>query len=61
LDVLTRQKKQVRHTKQKREKYTESFIDNSMVFEIEPYHLRKAKELGVEIQPSTKGNYKLDV
>jgi hypothetical protein len=31
------------------------------MYNVKPYHLKKAMELGVEIQPSTKGFYKLDV
>jgi len=31
------------------------------MYQVRPYHLQQAKKLGVEIQPSRKGNYKLDV
>jgi hypothetical protein len=31
------------------------------MYTIEKYHRQKARELGVEIYPSKKGNYKLDV
>jgi hypothetical protein len=31
------------------------------MYKIKTYHLKKARELNVTIQPSTKGNYKLDV
>ena len=31
------------------------------MYQILPYHLRQAKKLGVQITPSSKGNYKLDV
>lgn len=32
-----------------------------MVYEIQPYSFKKAKELGVTIKPSTKKNKKIDV
>jgi hypothetical protein len=28
---------------------------------IKPYHRKRAKEIGVQIKPSTRGNFKLDV
>jgi hypothetical protein len=31
------------------------------MYNVKPYHREQARALGVEIQPSTKGNYKLDV
>jgi hypothetical protein len=31
------------------------------MYTIKPYHRKKAKEIGVQIKPSTKGNFKLDV
>ena len=31
------------------------------MYHILPYHVNQAKKLGVQITPSTKGNYKLDV
>ena len=31
------------------------------MYTIKPYHRKKAKELGVQIKPSTRGNFKLDV
>ena len=31
------------------------------MYQVRPFHLQQAKKLGVTIQPSTKGNYKLDV
>jgi hypothetical protein len=31
------------------------------MYPIRPYHLQQAKKLGVMIQPSSRGNYKLDV
>jgi len=31
------------------------------MYTIEPHHRQKARELGVEIFPSKKGHYKLDV
>jgi len=31
------------------------------MYQIEPYHRQKAQEIGVQIYPSKKGNYKLDV
>jgi len=31
------------------------------MYPIRPYHLKQAKKLGVMIQPSSRGNYKLDV
>jgi hypothetical protein len=31
------------------------------MYQIEPHHRQKARELGVQIYPSKKGNYKLDV
>ena len=31
------------------------------MYKILPYHMNQAKKLGVQITPSTKGNYKLDV
>jgi hypothetical protein len=31
------------------------------MYSIKPYSFEKAKKLGVTIQPSTKGNYKIDV
>jgi hypothetical protein len=31
------------------------------MYTIKPYHRKRAKEIGVQIKPSTKGNFKLDV
>ena len=31
------------------------------MYQIEPHHRQKAQEIGVQIYPSKKGNYKLDV
>jgi hypothetical protein len=31
------------------------------MYQVRPRHLQQAKKLGVTIQPSKKGNYKLDV
>ena len=31
------------------------------MYKILPYHINQARKLGVQIAPSTKGNYKLDV
>lgn len=31
------------------------------MYQVRPRHLQQAKKLGVMIQPSKKGNYKLDV
>ena len=32
-----------------------------MTYQIMPYHLQKAKELNVQIYPSKKAHYKLDI